>query len=163
MKQLRYCCLCGRELIVKTLHNGSSEKYCPDCDHVFFDEPSPAVIVAVTRRDRILLTRSVEWKHPYWGLVAGHVKSGETAEEAAIREVKEETGVPIFNLHILGTYAPGNRDLLIIGFKAETDRASITKSQELERADWFSLHDSLPLRPDSTAAKIVAKILAKAD
>jgi len=161
MKQLRYCCFCGRELVFKTLLDGSRERYCPGCDHVFFDEPSPAVIVAVTRRDKILLTRSVEWKHPYWSLVAGHVKSGETAEEAAVREVKEETGVQIFNLQILGTYAPEHRDLLIIGYGAETDDTGIKRSQELEKADWFSLHDPLPLRPDSTAAKIVAKILER--
>lgn len=29
----------------------------------------------------------------YWGLVKGHVEKGETAEEAAKREVKEETGI----------------------------------------------------------------------
>jgi NAD+ diphosphatase len=158
MKRLNYCSSCGRELILKTLLDGSKEKWCPDCGHVFFDEPSPAVIVAVTNSDRILLTGSVGWKYAHWGLVAGHVESGETAEETAMREVHEEVGLNISELEILGTYAIRSRGLLMIGFRAETKGTNITKSRELKKAEWFRLHEPLPLHPDSVSAQIARKI-----
>jgi len=158
MKRLRYCRFCGKELVIKTLLDGSNEKYCPKCDQVFFDEPSPAVIVAVTNDERILLTRSVGWEHPYWGFVAGHVKSGETAEEAAVREVSEEVSLEVAGLELLGTYAPKDRGLLMIGFRAEVRSTDIRKSQELERAEWFTIHKPLPLRPGSTSAQIATRI-----
>ncbi len=158
MKALGYCRFCGRELVLKTLLDGSQEKYCPECDHVFFDEPSPAVIVAVTNTDRILLTRSVGWDHSYWGMVAGHIKSGETAEEAAVREVSEEVGLTVSIPEFLGTFALKDRNLLLIGFRAETASLDIGKSQELEKAEWFSIHEPLPLRPGSASAQIMAKI-----
>ena len=154
---VNYCRLCGRILIFKTLLDGSKERYCPECDRVFFDTPSPAVIVAVIHADRILLTRSVDWTQPFWGLVAGHVKSGETAEDAAFREVREEVGLDIFALQILGTYT--TRDLLMIGFTAETERDGIQKSIELETAAWFPVHEPLPLRPGSVAHQVVTRFL----
>jgi len=161
MKDLKYCCLCGEELKGKTLLDGSIEKYCQNCDHVFFDEPSPAVIVAVINNDKILLTRSAGWNHSYWGLVAGHVKSGETAEETAAREVNEEVGLAIKNLSILGTFAYKDRDLLMIGFRADSEIASIKMSQELEKAEWFHLDGCLPVRPGSIASQILSMITSR--
>jgi len=154
---LRYCCFCGEELASKVLLDGSREKYCQKCDRVFFDEPSPAVIVAVTNNDMILLTRSVGWNHPYWGLVAGHVISGETAEETAIREVHEEVGLDISTLEILGTYAAKSRNLLMIAFKSHTEGTDIKKSQELQEASWFKMDEPLPLRPKSIAHQVATK------
>jgi len=160
-KDLNYCCICGKELGLKTLLDGSVEKYCQNCDRVFFNDPSPAVIVAVIKSSKILLTRSVGWDHPYWGLVAGHVKPGETAEETAVREVNEEVGLDIINLSILGTFASKDRDLLMIRFKACSENTNIKKSQELERAEWFRLYDNLPVRPGSIASQVISKIISK--
>ncbi len=105
---------------------------------------------------RILLTRSVGWLHPCWRLIAGHVKSGESAEKAAIREVQEEVGLELFDLYLLKTYPLKNRNLLMIRFKAKTQQMHIEKSKELENAAWFQLSEPLPLRPNSIASQVVA-------
>jgi len=154
---VKYCSSCGQELTFKTLLDGSSEKYCSKCDHVFFNTSSPAVIIAVITTNQILLTRSVGWVHPYWGLIAGHVKSGESAENAAIREVQEEVGLELCDLHLLKTYPLKHRNLLMIGFKAKTQQIRIVKSNELENAAWFPLSEPLPLRPNSIASQVVVE------
>lgn len=141
--------------MLKTLLDDSKELYCQKCDHVYFDSPSPAVIIAVRGGEKVVLTRSVGWKHTYWGLIAGHVKTGETAEEAAIRETREEVGIEIFNLTILGTYLHKARNTLMIAFMAETNMSQLRLSGELENAAWFQLNDPLPLRPNSIAAQVV--------
>ena len=151
MNDLKYCSFCGKELILKILRDQSKEKYCPYCDHVFFDSSYPAVIVAVINEDNILITNE--------GLVAGHVKSGETAEEAVIREVREEVGLEVEDLQYIGTYAAKSRNLLMIGFAVKSKSVLIRKSKELEEATWFRLDEPLPLSPNSIAAKVVASLV----
>jgi len=167
MKQPEYCCFCGKELTLKILLDGTREKYCSKCNHVFFDAPSPSVIVAVTNADKILLTRSVGWKHSYWGLIAGHLKSGETAEEAAIREVYEEVGLTISDLKILKTYLKTNEgadsDLLMIAFTAEASDTQITRGKELEKAEWFKLSEPLPLRPNAISTQIITQTIKRVE
>lgn len=162
MSAQNYCTFCGEQLILKTLLDKTKEKYCQKCDHVFFDAPLSAVIVAITNGKKILLARNVGWQHPYWGLVAGYVKNGETAEEAAIREVQEEVGLKLDCLKILRTYSKPNTDkrsnLLMIGFTAETKKTRIRKCKELEKAAWFSLDKPLPMRSTAIATQIVREV-----
>lgn len=153
-----YCGFCGRRLALKTLLDDSREMYCRHCDHVFFDSPSPAIIVAVANRGRVLLTRSVGWTHPFWGLIAGHIRSGESAEEAVDREVREEVGIELSERRIVGTYTHHQHSLLMIGFTATTHCEVIVTSKELEDAAWFDLVAPLPLHPDSIAARVIAML-----
>ncbi|MFH1292484.1 MAG: nucleotide exchange factor GrpE [bacterium] len=67
------------------------------------DKKRPAITVAVfimNDKDEVFLMRSSKWSDK---LVppGGHIEDGEKAEEAAIREVKEETGLDIDNLEFL--------------------------------------------------------------
>ncbi|MGD8505345.1 MAG: NUDIX domain-containing protein [Candidatus Bathyarchaeota archaeon] len=158
MKEQRYCRFCGKELIPKILLDGSKERYCSACNYVFFSTPSPAVIVMVASKNRILLARGVGWKHPYWGLISGHIKRDETAEQTAIREVQEEVGLEISNLKILKTCVAGDYGLLMIAFKAKTRGMIIKKSKELEEAKWFDINKPLPLRSTSIAANVVKHV-----
>ncbi|NLA48839.1 MAG: NUDIX domain-containing protein [Bacteroidales bacterium] len=40
-----------------------------------------------------------------WGICAGHIEDGETSDEAAARELMEETGALEFSLHRIATYS----------------------------------------------------------
>jgi len=158
VKEREYCCFCGKKLVLKTLHDESKEKYCDRCDQVFFRSPSPAVIVIVTNANRVLLARAIEWTHPYWGLISGHIEAGETAEQTATREVYEEVGLKIQDATILKTYVTKDHDLLMIALKAKTKTAKIKKSSELENAKWFDLSKPLPMRPTSISAQLVRHV-----
>jgi NAD+ diphosphatase len=147
-------------VIFKSLFDGSNEKYCEVCNHVFFNAPSPAVIVAIIHDDKILLTRSVGWRHLYWGLVAGHIKPGETAEEAVTREVREEVGLDIYQTDFLGSYGLKQRNLLMLGFQVNPKSSEIKSSQELEKAAWFKISEPLPIRPNSITTKILKRVIS---
>lgn len=73
--------------------------------------PKPAVDVIIEKNNKIILIdRVIE---PFKGkldLVGGHVEYGETVEDAAVREAKEETGLTIKLKDILGVYSDKNRD-----------------------------------------------------
>lgn len=58
--------------------------------------PIPVVLCAITREDRLLLIRREQEPYAgFWGLVGGKLKAGETIEEAALREAREETGLEV--------------------------------------------------------------------
>lgn len=57
-------------------------------------DPIPGAIAVVCHQDRVILVqRSKEPRKGAWGFPGGHVEAGETPVEAAVRELKEETGV----------------------------------------------------------------------
>jgi 8-oxo-dGTP pyrophosphatase MutT (NUDIX family) len=60
------------------------------------------VVLDVLNRDsRVVLIEVDKGKHPQWLLPKGHVHPGEPYEEAALREVSEETGIPLCDLQVL--------------------------------------------------------------
>lgn len=60
-----------------------------------FPKICPAVIVAVTDKDRILLTKYAGRTYRNYALIAGFTEIGETTEETVSREVMEEVGVKV--------------------------------------------------------------------
>jgi ADP-ribose pyrophosphatase YjhB (NUDIX family) len=63
--------------------------------------------VVLLRGDRILLARHKRGEEEYWVLPGGAVERGETAEEAAIRETREETGLEVRIDRLLYIETPG--------------------------------------------------------
>lgn len=84
---------------------------CPTCGSVVkqYRNPLPTVDIIIEINDGILL---IERKNPPsgWALPGGFVDYGESLEDAAIREAREETSLEIIDLKLLGCYSDPNRD-----------------------------------------------------
>ena len=76
-------------------------------------------------------------------LISGFVETGETLEEAAKREVFEETGVYIKNLKYFGSQPWGFSDSIIVGYIAELDGSDDINidTKELAAATWHRRSD----------------------
>ena len=68
---------------------------CPACGNAIYPRISPAVIVAVTDGDRLVLSKYAGRAYTRFALIAGFVEIGETAEECVAREVMEEVGLKV--------------------------------------------------------------------
>jgi len=105
-------------------------------------------MVLISRGDELLLARSHRFKPGVFSALAGFVEAGETLEQCAVREVREEVGIEITNLRYFGSQPWPFPDSLMVAFFADYAGGTIQPDPlEIEAAGWF-LRDALPILPE---------------
>ena len=126
---------------------GEWGKRCPRCRYEHYPHLHPAVIVLVKDGPRCLLARKADWAPGRYALVAGFVDNGESLESTVAREVKEEVGVDVTDIHYVGSQNWPFPSQLMVGFVATYAGGEIkVDPDELEDARWFP-GDALPGLP----------------
>ncbi len=75
----------------------------------------------------------------YWsGSAAGHVRSGETYHEAALRELEEELGVKV-NLTEVGTFTSDTDKEIVTVFIGACEGPYTLEEAAIEKAEYYSL------------------------
>jgi NAD+ diphosphatase len=158
----KFCGVCGS---VCEIQSSGHMMKCTACDTQHFPRTDPAVIMLVHRGDRALLGHSTRFpRATMYSTLAGFVEPGETLEEAVRREVMEESGILVGDVHYHSSQPwpfPGN---IMLGFYAEGLSEEITiDTEELKDARWFSRQEmrdhkqhgfDLP-RADSIARRLI--------
>lgn len=140
----RFCGRCGTPT---QQVSGERCMRCPECGLDSYARISPSMIVLVTRGDEVLLARSPRFVTGVYSTLAGFVEPGESAEECVAREVREEVGIEVHNLHYLGSQGWPFPHSLMLGFHAEYAGGEIVpQADEIEDAAWFPI-DNLPPLP----------------
>ena len=143
----RFCGRCGREMI----HSGKERALiCPQCRSTVYPRINPVVIVGVRSGDRLLLTKyRGRPEVPFYALIAGFAEIGESIEDAVRREVREETGVAVKDLHFYKSQPWALSDSLLMGFfcDADGDETPHADGDELSVAEWVDRKD-IPNRDD---------------
>ena len=149
----RYCGVCGAPMAMHTLIS----KRCTRCGDEVWPQVSPAVIVLISKGEKMLLVHARNFRSNFYGLVAGFVETGETLEDAVMREVKEETGLDISNLQYFSSQPWPYPCGLMVGFTASYAGGEIRlQDEELSAGGWFG-PDDLPTLPEklSIARKLI--------
>ncbi len=117
--------------------------YCESCGNQIYPKIAPAVIVAVTDGDRILLSKYAGRKYTKYALIAGFTEIGETAEETVCREVMEEVGLRVKNIRYYKSQPWGIEGNLLLGYFAELcgDDTIRIDERELSVAEWHDRKD----------------------
>lgn len=145
MPQSVYCARCGTAM-ERRLVDDRERDVCPACGFILYRNPVPAVGVVVALDDKLVLVRRrYEPRAGCWALPAGFMELGESAEEAAMRECHEETGLLVRVDHLLGVYSIGSGQgtgLLII-YAATATGGELTAADDATEAGVFAT-DALP-------------------
>lgn len=108
-----FCPRCGHTLVLRERDDARLRPVCLNCNYTHYANPALAVgVIVMDDQNRIcLILRGEEPRKGYWGLPAGFMEGDETAEEGAIRECVEETGlqVALDGLHAVYSYQHANR------------------------------------------------------
>ena len=132
----RFCPRCAGRLEVRA---AGHELACTTCGRQQFPRTDPAVIMAVTHGDAILLGRQRAWPEGRWSTLAGFCEPGETLEDAVRREVAEEVGVEVGRVDYFGNQPWPLPASLMLGFMAEANSRELdVDGAEIEQARWFT-------------------------
>ena len=142
----RFCGFCQ----TPTVHDTKERMVkCPKCGNLIFPKISPAVIIAVTDGDRLLLSKYAGRAFTRYALIAGYTEIGETIEETVHREVMEEVGLKVKNLQYYKSQPWGRDGAVLMGFFCDLDGSDEIHldENELALAGWHDRH-SLPAHDD---------------
>jgi len=132
----RFCGACGAEMAPSGTERAM---VCPNCGQIYYPQISPAVIVAVTDGDHILLSRYAGREYRNYALLAGYCEIGETVEDTIHREVMEEVGLEVTNIRYYKSQPWGFSDTLLMGFFVDVkgSRDIHLDEEELSEGKWL--------------------------
>ena len=139
-----YCHRCGSRMVRANVA-GKSRPKCDDCGAVVFLDPKVAVVVVASLDDKILMVkRDIEPMFGKWAFPSGFVDRFEVVEEAAVREVEEETTVKVrLDEQPLGVYSRRGDQTIVVAYAATILSGDPTAADETQDARLFPA-DALP-------------------
>ncbi len=162
MKIKVYCNHCGKQLSTDFL-DGKHRQVCTGCKTVYYENPLPvASVVLVNQKREVLLVRRA--KEPFkdmWCCPIGFAETGESIEDAALRELKEEAGVDgkVIQLLDVGSHInPMYGELLIVTFEVEKAGGTEKAGDDASDARYFPLMN-LPRLAFDSQEKAIAKFI----
>jgi len=144
----KFCPKCGSDLAYKFIKQEQTERLvCENCDFIFYINPVPAVaVILMNDRQVLLVKRKYEPRQGMWNLPAGFMEFGETTQQTAIREAKEETNLQIEVKELFGVF-PGFDDprvhVVLIVYRGEIVSGHIQPGDDASEVKFFPL-DELP-------------------
>ena len=138
-----FCPTCGAQL--KSVHTeGQTNSSCSGCGRITYYDPKVAATTVIGDNNQVLLVkRGNEPGYGLWSLPGGYVDRGEIVEEAAAREVFEETGLNIDITRLIGVFSQKNHPVIVIAFSGEQISGELQTSDETLAVEFFDI-DVLP-------------------
>jgi 8-oxo-dGTP diphosphatase len=112
-------------------------------------EPAPVAAAIVTSELGVLAGRRND-QTPPWTFIAGKIEAGESAADAAVREVKEETGLEVTPGRVLGRRVHPETGRTMVYLAAEPVHGTdvfVGDEAELAEVRWLSLSEADELLP----------------
>ena len=153
-EEINFCQRCGRKLARKPIEN-TERPYCPGCGYVVFLDPKiAAIVLLLTDGKLVMVRRGIEPAMGHWSFPSGYVDRGEQVEKAAIREVKEETGLEARLDRMIGLYSSDGSPVVLAVYAGTVVGGSLKAGGDATDAALFS-PETLPDLPFPNDAQIL--------
>lgn len=131
-----------------------------------FPEPTVGALI-FNPEGKIFLMKSHKWRNKYV-LPGGHIELGEKMESALKREVKEETGLIIYDIEyiffqefIFDKLFWKKKHFIFFDFACKTKTKKVTLNSEGQGYVWVSLSKALKLPIEPYTRKMIKEYLKK--
>ena len=126
----------------------------------YYPEPTVGAMI-FNADDKLFLMKSHKWRDRYV-IPGGHIELGESMEQALKREIKEETGLDIFDIRFLGfqefIYDQAfwkRRHFIFFDFICRTDTCNVVLNDEAQSYVWVSCAEALTLPVEPYTIKAI--------
>ena len=150
----KHCRECGAALIKKELMGEGIVPFCPKCGEFRFPMYNVAVSMIVVNRQTNQILLIQQYGKTSYVLVAGYVNRTESLENAVAREIKEETGMTVYEIRFNRTRYFERSNTLMCNFTAFVENdAELQTNEEIDSFAWFDYNEARRnIRPNSLAA-----------
>jgi NAD+ diphosphatase len=153
-----HCPICGGKLVPKNIGDEGLVPFCGFCDRPMFNIPYACTLTLVVNElGEVALIRQNYVSQSNFVLVAGYIKSGESAEETVVREAQEEIGVTPNSVRYIKSYYYEKHDMLMLGFAAFADKCDLSISGEVDEAGWYTIGEALAMIKEGSIAMQLLK------
>ncbi|MYC32242.1 MAG: NUDIX hydrolase [Chloroflexi bacterium] len=152
----KFCATCGSRLVMRQ-QEGRVHPVCPECGRVVYYDPKLAATCVVERDDRVLFVqRAMPTGYGLWSLPGGYVDRGELVEDAAAREVYEETGLQVVTAELIGVFSQAQHPVVVVAYSATETGGELIAGPECLDLGFFA-PDALPPLAFPRDAEIVRR------
>jgi NAD+ diphosphatase len=131
MNHYKFCPLCAAPLTEIETAAGPRVECSASCGYVNYDNPTPVAAVVVEYEGQILLAHNQAWPGSFCSVITGFVDHGESPDESAVREVKEELNLEAAEPTLISVYSFAQMNQVIIGYHVKAS-GSIALNEELD-------------------------------
>lgn len=150
-QSLRFCPQCGGRNFI---NNNQLAMQCGECRTLHYPRIFPCIIVAVRKKQQILLAQHPRHRSGMYTVIAGFLEVGETLEECVAREVHEETGIYVRNIRYFGSQPWAFPSSMMMAFLADYESGELNPDYtELSDAQWFNVDEMPDVAPKGTIAR----------
>jgi len=137
--------------------DGKLRPVCVACGFVSYLDPKLAAGVIVARDGLLLFGRRGPGAREAgkWSFPAGFVERGERVEDAAIRETREEVGLDVTLVRLIGLFSETGETVVLAVYEAESSSGEAVPGDDIEAIGWFE-PDNLPELAFARDRKIVS-------
>ena len=149
MKKLIYCSTCGEKNNFGYI-DGAIRYHCDKCKAIHYQNPKPTATLICPKKDEILFVkRAFDPEKGEWSLPGGFLELGETLEEGAKRELKEETNLDGEVVRFIGNCSHFNSifgDILLLGLEVKINNwENLVARDDALEARFFKMNKYPPL------------------
>ncbi len=142
--KLNYCPECGKILRIKEQQHADPALYCDSCQEFRFPIFSTAVAAVLLNEEHTHMILIRQYGEAKRVLVSGYVDKGETAENAVVREVREELGMTAGSIHYLGSHYYLPSETLMLNYAATVSETVAVPNWEVDSWEWIPIDEALP-------------------